>query len=153
MSATVQASRLASQNRRRRVRQKVHVPAYASFMGASKSEMLDLYEILDISEAGVAVHCASPLEVNQAVNLWLDLAEAGGQISATARVVWSDSTGRVGFSLPPLPDVSARRLQQWLFLNAMVAATNAPSLPPSNASQNSILRQNYTDMLAAAAAV
>src|SRR5579863_10025738 len=95
MSATVQTSRPASLNRRRRVRQKVHAPAYASFRGASKSEMLDLYEILDISEVGVAVQCASPMEVNQQVELCLDLAEARGPISSTARVVWSDAAGRV----------------------------------------------------------
>ena len=127
MSATAQASRPASLNRRRRVRQKVHAPAYASFRGASKSEMLDLYEILDISEVGVAVQCASPMEVNQHVELCLDLAEAREQISSTARVVWSDAAGRVGFGLAPLPDSSLQSLREWLFLNAMAAAANAAS--------------------------
>src|SRR5271166_3301177 len=94
MSATTQASRSAFLNRRRRVRQKVHAPAYATFGGASRNDMLDLCEILDISEVGVSVHCASPMEINRQVDLCLDLAEARGQISASARVVWSDSDGR-----------------------------------------------------------
>ena len=49
MSATVQTPRPASLNRRRRVRQKVHAPAYATFGAASKGEMLDLYEVAEAS--------------------------------------------------------------------------------------------------------
>jgi putative methionine-R-sulfoxide reductase with GAF domain len=125
MSSTVQVSRPASLNRRRRVRQKVHVPAYASFVGASQNEMLDLCEILDISEVGVAVQSASPMQIEQQVELCLDLAESHGQISAIARVVWSDSAGRVGLGLAPLPDSALHRLREWLFLNAMTGAANA----------------------------
>jgi hypothetical protein len=155
MSATSHVSRPASLNRRRRVRQKVHAPAYASFTGKSKSEMLDLYEILDISEVGVAVQCASPMEVNQQVELCLDLSEARGQISSTARVAWSDAAGRVGFGLAPLPDSSLQRLREWLFLNAMAAAANAQSsaTPAPSTAQHSVLRPNYTDTLTAANAV
>jgi putative methionine-R-sulfoxide reductase with GAF domain len=155
MSAIAQASRPSSLNRRRRVRQKVHAPAYASFSGASKSEMLDLYEVLDISEVGVAVQCSSPTEINQQVQLCLDLAEASGPISTSARVVWSDSAGRVGLSLPPLPAPALQRLREWLFLNAMAGAANAasPTALPSATLENSALRQNYTDLLTAASAV
>ena len=155
MSATVQASRPASLNRRRRVRQKVHAPAYASFSGASKSEMLDLYEVLDISEVGVAVQCTSPMEIDQQVELCLDLAEASGQISATARVVWSDSAGRVGLGLAPLPESALRRLREWLFLNAMAAAADAASSAalPSFEPEHSLLRPSYADTLTAASAV
>ena len=76
MPATVQAFRPASLNRRRRVRQKVHAPAYATFGSASNSGILNLFEVLDISEVGVAVQCATPIETNQQVELRLDLAEA-----------------------------------------------------------------------------
>jgi hypothetical protein len=65
MAAIVQVSRPASPNRRARVRQKVHVPAYATFSGASAGEMLDLYEVLDISQNGLALQCSLPLEVNR----------------------------------------------------------------------------------------
>src|SRR5260370_17199548 len=102
MSAIAQAPRPAPLNRRRGVRQKVHAPAYATFSGASESEMLDLNEILDISEVGVAVQCASPMKDDQQVDLCLDLWEATGQISATALVGWSDATRRPGHALPPL---------------------------------------------------
>ena len=81
MSAIVQMSRPASPNRRSCVRQKVHVPAYATLKSASQGAMLDLYEVLDISETGVGIHCSLPMQVNQTVELRLDLAEAGGKDS------------------------------------------------------------------------
>ncbi|MGA9507580.1 MAG: GAF domain-containing protein [Candidatus Sulfotelmatobacter sp.] len=157
MAAIIQVSRLASPNRRARVRQKVHVPAYATF-GDSQSEMLDLYEVLDISENGLALHCPSPIQVNQRVELCLDLAEAGMQISGTARVVWLDGAGRVGFGLPTLADSAKRQLSEWLFLNALAAAANAElpaarSEEPVNDWKNSAHRPNYTDILSAASAV
>lgn len=156
MSATsVVSSQSAATNRRRRVRQKAHAPAYATFKGASRSEMLDLYEVLDISEVGVALQCPSQMEINQSVDLCLDLAEARGQISVIGRVVWSDSTGRVGLAFPALKDAELRTLREWLFLNAMAGAANAspraefPSMPPSH----SVVRPNYSDTLNAASAV
>jgi len=154
MSVSIQVPQPAVSNRRRRVRQKVHAPAYASFSGASKNEMLDLYEVLDISEIGVAVQCPAPMEINQSVDLCLDLAEASGQISVTATVVWSDAAGRVGLGFPPLTDSSAKRMRQWLFLNAMAGAANAASssTTPALAPQAAI-RPNYTDALIAASAV
>jgi putative methionine-R-sulfoxide reductase with GAF domain len=152
MSAIAQVSRPPLVNRRRRVRQRVHAPAYASFSGASKNEMLDLYEVLDISELGVAIQCAAPMEIDRQVELCLDLAEASGQIFASARVIWSDSAGRVGLSFPPLADPAARRLREWLFLNAMAGAANAAS-DSSAARQYPAPRPNYTDTLTAASAV
>jgi hypothetical protein len=156
MAAIIQVSGLASPNRRARVRQKVHVPAYATF-GDSQSEMLDLYEVLDISENGLALHCPSPIQVNQNVELCLDLAEAGMQISGTARVAWLDGAGRVGFGLPGLADPARRQLSEWLFLNALAAAANA-ELPPAPSEdsmdwKNPVHRPNYTDILSAASAV
>src|SRR5271165_1281324 len=154
MSAIVQTSRTASLNRRRRVRQKAHAPAYASFSGPSWSDMLDLNEVLDISEVGVAVQCASPMKIGRQVELSLDLAEAGGPIFVTARVVWSDGLGRAGLALPALTNSALHRLQEWLFLNAMAAAANAASAPaPSPTPDHAVLRPNYTDTLTAASAV
>ena len=62
-------------NRRRRVRHKIQTPAYVSFTAESKGLMLDLHEIVDISEDGVAIQCHAPLEVEKRVNLCLDLAD------------------------------------------------------------------------------
>jgi GAF domain/PilZ domain/Sel1 repeat len=154
MSATLQSPshHPALENRRRRVRQKVHAPAYATFHGGSKGRMLDLYEVLDISEIGVAVQCPTPMEPNQEVNLCLDLAEAAGQIMTRARVVWSNGSGRVGLGFSQLREADLRRLKQWLFLNAMAGAANAKSTL-AQAAQTSALRPNYTDTLSAVSAI
>lgn len=141
-------------NRRRRVRHKVHAPAYASFSGASKGIVLDLHEILDISENGVAIQCPSQLEPQGSVTLCLDLSGDTGQIFATAVVAWSDGAGRAGLSLRDLPATSLRQLREWLFFNAMVAAANADSTAPVAAKvwvENP--RPNYTDTLTAVSAV
>lgn len=118
--------------------------------------MLDLHEVLNISEIGVSVQCPSPMEIGQQLDMCLDLVEASGQISVTARVMWSDSTGRAGLGFPALVGPARQRLREWLFLNAMASASNAASsaaLPRSIAPTNSTLRPNYTDTLSAASAV
>ena len=73
MAVMTSALQTVSPNRRRRVRHKIQTPAYATFTGESQGAMLDLHEIVDISEDGVAIQCHSPLEVENRVNLCLDL--------------------------------------------------------------------------------
>jgi len=142
-------------NRRRRVRHKIQTPAYASFTAQSQGAMLDLHEIVDISEDGVAVQCHSPLEVNQRLSLCLDLAESAGHIYTTGQVIWSDRSGRAGLRLSDLPAESLFRLREWLFLNAMVGASNAGvEITAPTVSQGHVPpRPNYTDTLAAVTAV
>ena len=154
MAAILQVPRSATPNRRSRVRQKVHVPAYANILGASSNELLDLYEVLDLSERGAALQCSLPLAVDQIVELTLNLAEASGQISASARVAWVDSIGRVGLAFSRLEESAVRQLQEWLFLNAIAAAAYAEApAQPTRDPQDFAPRQNYTDLLSAAAAV
>lgn len=143
MAATVEIPRLAFANRRSRVRQKVNVPAYVTFTGVTQGGMLDLYEILNISESGLALHCSQPLQADEIVELCLELAESKEQISTKARVVWSDA-GKAGFSFTTLADSSLRLLREWLFLNVLATAANSDS---------PILHHNYTDLLSAVSAV
>jgi putative methionine-R-sulfoxide reductase with GAF domain len=110
--------------RRRRVRQKVHTPAYASLNGSSSGQFLDLSEIVDISEGGMAIQTSFPLQVQRSVNLCLDLTATRTCIHTTGEVVWSDRSGRVGIRFPQMPDDSLRQLKEWLFVNVMVACVN-----------------------------
>jgi hypothetical protein len=95
------------------------------------------------------------MEIGKQVDVCLDLSEAREQISTTARVVWSDSAGRVGLGLAPLPASALHCLREWLFLNAMAAAANAAASggQPSTMPERTVLRPNYTDTLTAASAV
>ncbi len=154
MLATAKVSRPPTLNRRRRVRQKAHAPAYASFVGVSEGGMIDLYEVLDISEVGVAIQCPAQLEVDQTVTLCLDLAESTGQITSLARVIWSDSEGRAGLAIAPLPKAALYELREWLFLNAMAGVANSTSFELDvRPVEEAELRPNYTDTLNAAYAV
>jgi hypothetical protein len=156
MAANSAALQPPASNLRRRVRHRVQTPAYASFAAESKSAMLDLNEILNISEDGVAIQCASPPEISRRFDLCLDLAESSGQIYTTGQVIWSDTSGRAGFRFSDLPPASLLRLREWLFLNSLAAVANAQAdaaSSPSISLADVTVRPNYTDMLAALTAV
>ena len=124
MAAKTSALQPVSSNRRRRVRHKIQTPAYATFTAESKSAMLDLHEIVDISEDGVAIQCHSPLEVKTRVNLCLDLADCSEHIYTTGQVVWSHPSGRTGLRFSELSPQSLSRLREWLFVNVMAGVAN-----------------------------
>ncbi|MBZ5598743.1 MAG: GAF domain-containing protein [Acidobacteriia bacterium] len=110
--------------RRRRVRMKVHTPAYARLDGSSGSVTPDLSEILDISEEGMCLQTALPLQAGRELNLCLDLSESNTNIHTTGRVIWADRLGRAGVSLAQMRGDPLRQLNEWLFLNAMAACMN-----------------------------
>lgn len=117
-------SKTVTRGLRRAVRQKVHTPAYASLNGGSDDMVLDLSEILDISETGVAIQTSSSWEISRVLNLCLDLSETKTYLQTTGYVVWADRSGRIGVRFPELPEAARRKLKEWLFLNAMVGAAN-----------------------------
>jgi putative methionine-R-sulfoxide reductase with GAF domain len=130
--------------------------------------VLDLSEILDISERGAAIQTSSPWDLSRDVNLCLDLSETKTYLHTTGHVVWADKAGRIGVSFAELPEDSRRKLKEWLFLNAMVGAANYAALHgdldpeparPSKARMQPTLkseddsRADYTTTLVALAAV
>ena len=138
-----------SPNRRQRVRHKIQTPAYATFTSESQGATLDLHEIVDISEDGVALQCHSPLEVKARVNLCLDLAECPEHIYTTGQVIWSNPSGRAGLRFSELPPKSLSRLREWLFVNVMAGVANGETQIGSPVAP----RPNYSDTLAAVTAV
>ena len=155
MEAINSASHPVSPNRRRRVRHKIQTPAYATFTAESKGAMLDLHEIVDISEDGIAIQCHSPLALERRVSLCLDLADCPEHIYTTGEVVWCNALGRAGLHFSELSSESVSRLREWLFVNVMAGVANGESeisgvaiSPPEP-----VLRPNYTDTLAAVSAV
>ena len=105
-------------DRRRAVRHRVHTPAYASLSGSSQGAVLELCEILNISESGMCIQSSAPMKVNRLLPLVLDLSETGARIHTTGHVVWSDPAGRTGIRFPEMPEGSRVQLQQWLAANA-----------------------------------
>jgi hypothetical protein len=114
----------AHAERRQCVRQKVHIPAYADLSGKSNGLVLDLSEILDISERGMCVQAATPLPRNLALPVVLDLAETKAYLTTTGTVVWSDLSGRAGIAFSDLPGEARQQLKEWLFANSIAACVN-----------------------------
>ncbi len=143
-------------NRRRRVRHRVHTPAFASFTGMSKGLVLDLNEIVDISEDGASVQCPSALELNREYALCLDLPEANVEIYTTGQVIWSEASGRAGLRFVHLSESSLLQLRDWLFVNAMASVVNAEliaapglAVPGPSETAQSAPRPDHTNTLAA----
>lgn len=154
MAATTSVLQPPSVNRRGRVRHKIQTPAYASF-AESTSPKLDLHEIVDISEEGIAIQCHSPLEIDQRIDLCLDLADCPEHIYTTGRVIWSNEAGRAGLRFSDLPKESLARLREWLFVNVMAGVANGEVdlTVPFDSRSHPAPRPNYTDTLAAVTAV
>jgi GAF domain/PilZ domain/Sel1 repeat len=166
MAATNSVLRPISPHRRRRVRHKIQTPAYVSFTAESQGAMLDLHEIVDISEDGVALQCHSRLEVEKSLNLCLDLADCAEYIYTTGQVIWSNAAGRSGLHFSELSPESISRLREWLFVNVMAGVANGEAIiaarsetkikeeAKENASPEAVRpRPNYSDTLAAVTAV
>ena len=154
MVAISSALKPAIPNRRRRVRHKIQTPAYASLVVDSKTATLDLYEIVDISEEGLAIQCPLALEADQELNLCLDLAECPSPILTSGKVVWSSASGRAGLRFIELPPSSLFHLREWLFMNVIAGVANADEhVRATLLPQNAPPRPSYTDTLAAVSAV
>jgi TPR repeat protein len=152
MAANTAVSRPSVPNRRKRVRHKIQTPAYASFAKESKGSALDLHEIVDISEDGVAIHCHSPLDPAKPVDLCLDLADCPKQIYTSGHVTWSNNTGRAGIRFEDLPPDSLTRLREWLFVNVMAGVANS-EIDLGVALTHAAPKPNFTDTLAAVSVV
>ena len=153
MAASVSPVRTDVPNRRRRVRHKIQTPAYATFAGEPKGAVLELFEIVNLSEDGIAIQCSAPLEADRCVDLLLDLAGSAEHIYTTGQVIWTNQSGRVGLRFSELLPTSLSRLREWLFLNAMTGAPAQGDMPAAPSATAASLRPDYSDTLAAVAAV
>jgi hypothetical protein len=120
-------------DRRRRLRHRVQTPAYAC-LNPSAEQPLDLCEIVDISETGMAIQAYAPLEIGQEESFSLDLPETGAFVQTAGQVVWSDPSGRVGIRFPPTVGESLPALRQWMFANAIAGCAF-----PAEASQEEVV--------------
>jgi putative methionine-R-sulfoxide reductase with GAF domain len=114
--------------RRSRPRHKTHTPAYVSFNDGENGAILDLSEVLDVSETGISIQASPHLEPNQQVHLILDLSETESHVHTAGTVVWSDPSGRAGIRFSGLTDKPLRELREWLLINNLVACANQASI-------------------------
>ncbi|HYL16890.1 MAG TPA: GAF domain-containing protein [Terriglobales bacterium] len=116
-----------SGGRRRSVRQKAHTPTYASFDGISGGMVLDLTEVLNLSEGGMCIQTTTPLAAHRTLNLVLDLSATKTYVNTSGLVVWTDKSGRAGVRFSKLSETSHRQIKEWLFVNALHALSKPAS--------------------------
>jgi CheY-like chemotaxis protein len=76
--------------------------------------MKDPAFILDLSEGGVAIQSLAPMHHGQVVGLAFQLPGTTHKISATAKVVWNDPTGRIGMEFEDISDQQRSWLKSWV---------------------------------------
>jgi hypothetical protein len=82
--------------------------------------------ILDLSEEGMSMQTAAPVERFRSVQLHLDLPGSAGHLETTGYIAWADALGRAGVRFSDLPEDSRRRLNEWLTLNESAPSRMAP---------------------------
>ncbi|HEV7219901.1 MAG TPA: GAF domain-containing protein [Terriglobales bacterium] len=113
-------------NSRRRVRQKVHLPAHAGLTNTLADKGFDVIEILDLTEDGGCIQTSIPLKPNSMLTLSLDLMETNGFVSTPAVVIWSDKRGRNGVHFTEISEASRQQLRKWLATHAAASGESEP---------------------------
>ncbi len=113
-------------NNRRRVRQKVHLPAHAGLTDTLADKGFDVIEILDLTEDGACIQTSLPLKPESKLTLSLDLMETNGFVSTPGVVIWSDKRGRNGIHFTEISEASRQQLRMWLATHAAAAGENQP---------------------------
>lgn len=130
-------SSIFGRDRRRTRRHRVHTPAYASCSGSAQTTVVELNEIINLSESGTCIQAPSQMKINRLLPLCLDLSATSSRISVVGHVVWSDPSGKTGIRFPEMSEASLSQLRRWLEVNAhaeAVAHANIASAEPAGAS-------------------
>ncbi len=118
----------AKPNRRWSARQKIHSPAYVSVNPCEDGTIFGLNEVFDIGTDGLAFQNSEQLTPGSRVRLNLELPGIEGPVGATGRVIWSEPSGRTGVQFRKSSLTAPRRLEQYLFLNAITACAHYQAL-------------------------
>src|SRR5206468_5991158 len=101
-------------------------PIFASFDGVTGGM------ILDLSEQGLSMQTAVPLEVDRRsdrrVQFRLDLPHPDTHLETTGYIAWADALGRAGVRFSELPADARQRLDHWLAVNDQAPSRKAPKL-------------------------
>jgi DNA-binding response OmpR family regulator len=112
---------LLKRERRRTFRVPVQLPVTLSWHGVAEVEGI----MLDLSENGMDVLSAQPLQQSQPVHVHFSLPDLS-QVAAMGEVAWANSNGQAGVEFIGFPEGQKRLVQDWL-------AANAPETPPADA--------------------
>jgi len=87
-------------------------------------------EVADLSQHGARIHAASPMKRDQPIQLTFTLPETSFELEVGARVVRSDSTGRMGVRFESISDDAQARLMEWAVQRSIeVAEAKVEAVP------------------------
>ena len=118
----------AKPNRRWSARQKIHSPAYVSVEPFEDGTIFGLNEVFDIGTDGLAFQNSEQLTAGSRLRLNLELSGIEGPVGASGRVIWSEPSGRTGVQFRKSSLTAPRRLEEYLFLNAITACAHYQAL-------------------------
>jgi CheY-like chemotaxis protein len=93
--------------------------------------------LLDVSEGGVAVQSLAPMNTGDQIELGFVLPGTSRRIMATALVVWTDPTGRIGLEFLKISEGDRQQLKNWVAERVKSSPEDAPDAMehgPSDAS-------------------
>jgi uncharacterized protein len=127
----------AKVSRRWSVRQKIHSPAYVSVNPCEDGTIFGLNQVFDIGTDGLSFQNSEQLEPGSRVRMNLELSGVEGPLRAAGRVVWSEPSGRTGVQFRKSSLSAPRRLEEYLFLNAVTACAHYGALQSGAAGSES----------------
>ena len=99
--------------------------------------------VVDLSESGIGLELAMPLQPGSTLAVDFDLPESGGHVRVDGRVVWFGAGKRAGIRFERVPDLASERLKRWVSLGRQpirpASAESSVSTPVAAAGENAAL--------------
>jgi GAF domain-containing protein/Sel1 repeat-containing protein/PilZ domain-containing protein len=114
-------------DRRRESRHRTHTPAYANLSGSAQGALLDLCEVLNITENGMCIQASAQMKTNRLLPLCIELSATGARIYVVGHVVWSEASGKTGIRFPEMSEAGRKQLNLWLEENKKAEELHAAS--------------------------
>lgn len=108
------ATALLKRERRSAIRVPVQAPVQLSLSGSEPMEGI----LLDLSQDGMDVLAAQPIEATALVGLRFTLPDGSLEIDAHGEVAWANPNGQCGVRFLDLPAEVSTKLKEWLVANA-----------------------------------
>ena len=81
--------------------------------------------VVDLSEGGIGLELAMPLQPGSTLAVDFDLPESGGHVRVDGRVIWSGQGRRAGIRFERIPDLTSERLKRWVSLGKQASKPSA----------------------------
>jgi DNA-binding response OmpR family regulator len=120
------AAALLSRERRRAFRVPVQAPVEITLPDSRKVDGI----LLDLSETGMEVLTAEPLERGAMLAFHFELSDRTLEIEARGEVAWANSNGQTGVRFLDLAETFSARLKTWLQAAASILGSEASEAVP-----------------------